>query len=643
MPLCVSAAPGMLEQTQSPPLAQPTATMRRHRRRSSHHLLMSLPMRPVSTSPYIHPSYPTHRPRPVTPDDDQEAYTDMATVDSLMDDACGPILRSQSVRLNRETDGGAPLRPLDILAPCPKKAGGRIGSGWQRWMAAFPTTTTTTTNSSTTETESRQTGRMLARPLSFCFGEDLDLDGDLDEVGRRMASLQREFSNARQARVEAEAEAEALSPVVVDLALTASAQSSILDDLMRVSTPSTAPPPQQQPSLTSTISALESANRPKVTIPSHQERRGHRGPISAAGESAAMAELMGIFSNPGSSPTSSINEIPVLPPLPSLAELDDLQPTGLQVALPATTPALTAMLEAAIMDGSDSSSSSCGSSINNINDDTKMEMTQEPDQMIETTNNESFTVEVDEPPRKTRKIPPRLSVNTSITESNDNSSISPLSVSSLSSAMSIDHVSPVMPGVALPLDAPTVIAPITATEMEDEDMLARATTPTAIPSLTMLQPHLDDSVNPSDLGRSPIVRTTNPVPLDWSFVTTPRVPKSMMPIGPTDVADDDDSDLIDHMGGEIYNTNAPQPLETIVDDDDVGQTAAAAAATANFLNMAPPGRPSAPLNAASHAIYGANTNSGGVPPAGYQRPRSFSVSVASARTATMNRLGLRRL
>ncbi|RKP22597.1 hypothetical protein SYNPS1DRAFT_31794 [Syncephalis pseudoplumigaleata] len=426
MPLCVSAAaPSMLEQTQSPPLAQPTATLRRHRRRSSHHHLMNLPARPVSTSPYIqHGSsaaaaaagYPTHRPRPVTPEDNEQPYNNMAAaVGTFMEDACQhPIPRSQSVRLCGEANGSAPpLRPLDILAPCPKKAGGHMGSGWQRWMAGFPPTSASTAP----HTDSpRHSGRMLARPLSFCFGEDLDLDGDLDEANRRMASLQREFSgnHARQASVEAEAEAEALAPVVVDLSLSVSNESPILDDLMRVSSgPAMAPLPEQQPS---SSASLQAAHRPAIAIPSDREKQAHRGPISAAGESAAMAELMGIFSQPGGgggSPTSLVGG--ELPAMPALMESDDTSEPW-QVAIPATTSTQAALLEAAIM-GSDSDTDvddHCSSHAGNVSGHSI-------EQDDAHASNGHNPVEKAESARKSRKVPPRLNSLPSTTSSSSSS------------------------------------------------------------------------------------------------------------------------------------------------------------------------------------------------------------------------------
>ncbi|KAI8049856.1 hypothetical protein BDF22DRAFT_745730 [Syncephalis plumigaleata] len=696
MTLCVSAAaPGMLEQTQSPPLAQPTATMRRHRRRSSHHLLMALPARPVSTSPYINnPPYPTHRPRPVTPEDNQQPFGNIGAVGSLIDDNdCNPIPRSQSVRLSRDADGGnaPPLRPLDILAPCPKKAGGRVGSGWQRWMAAFPPTST----AAAPETDSRQSGRMLARPLSFCFGEDLELDGDITEMNDRIASLQREFSNTRQARVEAEAEAEALAPVVVDLSLSASSEAPLLDDLMRVSAaPTTAPLPGQQPSSNVTY-------RPKITIPTDREKQSNRGPISAAGESAAMAELMGIFSNPSGSPTSLVGgELPI-PPMPTLVESDNTTSAttaGLQVAIPATTPTLTAILEAAIMggdsdtDNDSSSNSQYNSDYDHVNSNTSSNNTEQPTSWR--TSGDFTNVENNsESTRKSRKLPPpRLSVNTSVADmsSNNSNNSSSLSATSVSSVTSLDQaiVATTTTSSVTTLSSDTVMTSDHQQLQqhnydEDINMLERGNTPTLISSLTMLQPHLDDSINPGDIGRSPIVRTTNPVPLDWSFATTPRVPKHpIAPIGPTDVADDDDSDLVAAAAANnhsIYNNATlpatPSSLSITTTSTSIVTTTAttttttssssnvplsgqltsetivnggvhhamAAAATANFLSIAPPGRPSAPLNAATHAIPGADGSTTGAPPAGYQRPRSFSVSVASARTATLNRLGLRRI
>jgi hypothetical protein len=329
------------------------------------------------------------------------------------------------------------------------------------------------------------------------------------------------------------------------------------------------------------------------------------------------------------------------------------------MAIPATTPTLTAILEAAIMggdsdtDNDSSSNSQYNSDYDHVNNNNNNNTEQTASWR---TSGDFSNVENSEATRKSRKIPPRLNVNTSVVDVSNSNNAGSLSATSISSVTSIDQALSTTISSAATLPSDTLM---TSDNDGDRSMLERGNTPTLISSITMLQSNLDDNINPGDIGRSPIVRTTNPVPLDWSFATTPRVPKhSIAPIGPTDVADDDDSDLVVAANSQkIYNhatlaqqpsslsSNVPLsgqlPSETIVNDGVYH--AMAAAATANFLNIAPPGRPSAPLNAATHAIHGANSSGTDVPPAGYQRPRSFSVSVASARTATLNRLGLRRI
>jgi hypothetical protein len=577
MSICVGTVSSPLDTSQSPQHNLPPAlSTRRHRRRLSHHHLVGLPTRPVSTAPYFHPHYPTHRPRPSTPNAEQDPVN--GTSNQRTGGTGGPLSRSQSVRLCRDDKDSTAIRPLDILAPRPKKAGSRLGHGWQMLLASSTTSAQSIAGdemaTARIEGSPRQWNRSFQRPLSFCFGENLGEHGQ--EADQRMVSFQRELELARQARREAEAEAEAAGPVVVDL--------------------------------------------PKGLT------KEPASPISPAGESEAVEELLGILSTAGS-PVLMLGEhdIPTPPAPNTMAE------TEIRVAVPAVSPTFTAALQIAM-----TTASSCET--NTALADPFEQIAQDTARMTAMTTTAcagTGSSETGEPLQchrnKARKVPPLpIKVDVPALEA---------------TTVTTSHSSTAGPLMDGERDGAAVSS--SATLSTDVNMVtehASCETPfmtTVRPSLPVLSslelqtPNGD--IDPAAFGRSPIVRTTNPLPLDWSFATTPRVPKHpMVPFGSADVDDNDDSDLVSDLPTFKQQHDAEPTNATQMH----AQAAMMAAAEAGFLNtvpvLQPPGRPGAPCNLIDPTMDDANGM-----PVGYQRPRSMSVSVASARPNCLKQLGVR--